>query len=145
MLQNGKSLNLIQRFEIFLQLEIAQKWENSLFARILCCRFLKHHRLFSFWIWSILVILSIKVVNKLDIWRRSFGTKFCPSFTTPKAHVVEDGTWNPGIYFTMTFSLFKMFNREKMFYHPLMSKYAMRHLATGQLPRALSHDIVISW
>ena len=59
--------------------------------------------------------------------------------------VVEDGTWNPGIYFTTTFSLYKMFSREKMLYHPLMSKYAMRHLATGQLPRALSHDIVISW
>ena len=57
----------------------------------------------------------------------------------------EDGTWNPGIYFTTTFSLFKMFNREKMLYHPLMSKYTMRHLATGQLPRVLPHDIVISW
>ena len=58
---------------------------------------------------------------------------------------VEDGTWNPGIYFTTTFSLYKMFSREKMLYHPLMSKYAMRHLATGQLPHVLPHDIVISW
>ena len=52
---------------------------------------------------------------------------------------------DPGIYFTTTFSLYKMFSREKILYHPLMSKYAMRHLATGQLPRVLPHDIVISW
>ena len=36
----------------------------------------------------------------------------------------EDGTWKLGIYFTTTFRLYKMFNREKMLYHPLMSKYA---------------------
>ena len=72
------------------------------------------------------------------------GKSVCGS-TRTNEDTFEDGTWNPGIYFTTTFSLFKMFNREKMLYHPLMSKYAMRHLATGQLPRALSHDIVISW
>ena len=58
---------------------------------------------------------------------------------------LEDCTWRPGIYYTTTFSLGKMFNREKMFYHPLMSMYALRHLATGQLPQVLPHDIVISW
>ena len=34
---------------------------------------------------------------------------------------------------------------EKVLYHPMVSYYALRHLATGQLPCALSPDIVISW
>ena len=62
---------------------------------------------------------------------------------------LEDGTWNPGIYFTTTFRLYKMFNREKMLYHPLMSKYAMRHLETGHLatcPAARHrHFLVVSF
>ena len=44
-----------------------------------------------------------------------------------------------------TLRLARMFNREKMFYHPLMSMYTLRHQTAGPLPQVLPLDIVISW